>query len=374
MSPITRSLIFEMSKVFLTAMGVIAATLIFTDIVKEMQLHDIPASQIIQLLPYVVPYAVKTGFHGALIFATCVTYGRFAASNELLAVKSMGISPLIMMWPAVLLGVLLMPVAAWLHELDAGWGSDGVEHVLVDHVDEICYEMLDTQGVVKRPEFTLVARDVVDRRLYGVTLFCRSPDVGREVTITAQEAELRPSPEGDGLQITLHKGAVDGGGFHFEFPDTMQETLRLARARSEVVDLRMVAAQNDKVVELAKLLDAADGAESKGPVWDALREQLNIERGKLARAEAGLHYKWANASSCLFLVLLGAPVAMLMRLTDYVTNFFVCFTPIVLIYQPLQRGPVHLAEAGLVPPYAVWLADAVVGIVGLWLLRIVVRR
>jgi lipopolysaccharide export system permease protein len=279
-----------------------------------------------------------------------------------------------MMWPALLLGVVLMPVGAWLHELDAGWGSDGVERVLVDQADEIAYEMLETQGIVKRPEFTLVARDVVDRRLYGVTLFCRSPDLGREVTIKAQEAELRLTDESDGLQITLHKGTVDGGGFHFEFPDTMQETLRLARARSEVVDRRMVSAQNEKVVELSKLLDAADRAESKGPVWDALREQLNIERRKLARAESGLHYKWANASSCLFLVLLGAPVAMLMRLTDYVTNFFICFTPIVLIYQPLQRGPVHLAEAGLVPPYAVWLADAVVGAVGLWLLRIVVRR
>jgi lipopolysaccharide export system permease protein len=374
MSPITRSLIFEMAKVFLTALGVIAATLIFSDIVKEMQLHDIPASQIVQLLPYVLPYAVKTGFHGALVFATCVTYGRFAASNELLAVKSMGISPMVMMWPAVLLGILLMPVGAWLHELDAGWGSDGVEHVLVDHADEIAYEMLETQGVVKRPEFTLVARDVVDRRLFGVTLFCRSPDLGREVTITAEEAELRLSPESDGLQITLRKGTVDGGGFHFEFPDTMHETLRMARARSEVVDRRMVSAQNDKVVELSKLLDRADRDESKGPVWDALREQLNIERRKLARAEAGLHYKWANASSCLFLVLLGAPVAMLMRLTDYVTNFFICFTPIVLMYQPLQRGPVHLAEAGLVPPYAVWLADLVVGAVGIWLLRIVVRR
>src|SRR5688500_12815375 len=158
MSPITRSLIFEMSKVFLIALGAIASTLIFTDIVKEMQLHDIPASQIVQLLPYVVPYAVKTGFHGALVFSTCVTYGRFAASNELLAVKSMGISPLVMMWPALLLGVVLMPVGAWLHELDAGWGSDGVERVLVDQADDIAYEMLETQGIVKRPEFTLVAR------------------------------------------------------------------------------------------------------------------------------------------------------------------------------------------------------------------------
>ena len=150
MSAVTRLLLFEMFKVFGLTLFVIASILIMTDIIKEAQLHDIPAAQIVYLLPYVVPFAVKAGFHGALVFATCVTYGRFASSNELLAVKSMGISPLKLLWPIPAFAIPLTFCCAWLHELDSDWGAVGVQSVLVGQADQIAYEALERNGVLKR--------------------------------------------------------------------------------------------------------------------------------------------------------------------------------------------------------------------------------
>lgn len=374
MSAVTRALLIELFKVFAVTVIVVASILMFSDVIKEAQLHDIPGAQLIHLLPFVVPFAVKTGFHGALVFATCVTYGRFAASNELLAVKSMGISPLKMLWPIPAFALPMTICCAWLHDLDADWGSQGVQSVLIGQADQIAYETLQQYGVLKRPAYTLVAREVSDRKLLGVTLFCSSTDKSREVTITAQEAELRTTPEKAALQVVLRNGTVTGGGFRFDFPDVMEETLPLAVDASETASLASLRRQIKKVSELKKLVRDAELRAEHGPVWDSMREQLNLERKQLAALETHFHYKWANASSCFFLAMLAAPIAMLLRLTDYTTNFFICFLPVVVIYQPLQRAPVHLAEAGIVPGFSVWFANAVIGVVGVWLLRRIVRH
>lgn len=374
MSAVTRLLLFEMFKVFGLTLFVIASILIMTDIIKEAQLHDIPAAQIVYLLPYVVPFAVKAGFHGALVFATCVTYGRFASSNELLAVKSMGISPLKLLWPIPAFAIPLTFCCAWLHELDSDWGAVGVQSVLVGQADQIAYEALERNGVLKRPSYTLVARETVGRTLRGVTLFCYSTDKNQEVTITAQEAELQIAAEGAALRVVMRNGTVTGGGFRFDFPDVMEETLPLTLAPAEPIALSTLLKHQNKVDELKAMLRQAELDHEQGPVWDSLREQLNVARKGLATAETSFHYKWANASSCLFLALLAAPVSMLLRLTDYVTNFFICFVPVILIYQPLQRAPVHLAEAGIVPGFSVWFADVVIFVIGGYLLRRIVRH
>jgi len=374
MSAVTRALLIELFKAFAITVVVVASILMFSDIIKEAQLHDIPGAQLVHLIPFVVPFAIKTGFHGALVFATCVTYGRFAASNELLAIKSMGISPLTMLWPVPAFALPLTFCCAWLHDLDADWGSQGVQSVLVGQADQIAYETLQQHGVLKRPAYTLVAREVADRKLLGVTLFCSSTDKKREVTITAQEAELTTTPGKAELKVVLRNGSVTGGGFRFDFPDLLEETLPLAVAPTEAVSLTSLRRQSRKVGELKSVLRDAELRSEHGPVWDSMREQLNVERKHLATMETNFHYKWANASSCLFLAMLAAPIAMMLRLTDYTTNFFICFLPVVVIYQPLQRAPVHLAEAGIVPGFSVWFADLLIGIVGLCLLRRIVRH
>ena len=57
--------------------------------------------------------------------------------------------------------------------------------------------------------------------------------------------------------------------------------------------------------------------------------------------------RWANGLSCLCFVLIGAPMAILMRNADFLTSFFVCFVPILLMYYPLMIVGVDQAKLGL---------------------------
>ena len=83
--------------------------------------------------------------------------------------------------------------------------------------------------------------------------------------------------------------------------------------------------------------------------------------------------RWANGFSCFFFVLVGAPLAIRWRSADVWTSFGICFLPILCVYYPLLAFSVDRAKCGVLPPYAVWLGNVVLLVLGGWLLRRVIR-
>ena len=84
--------------------------------------------------------------------------------------------------------------------------------------------------------------------------------------------------------------------------------------------------------------------------------------------------RWANGFSCLCFVLVGAPMAIRMRNADFLTSFFLCFLPILIVYYPLFMLGVSRAKAGTLPAPGVWLANVLIALWGVWLLRRVIRN
>jgi lipopolysaccharide export system permease protein len=77
----------------------------------------------------------------------------------------------------------------------------------------------------------------------------------------------------------------------------------------------------------------------------------------------------ALALGCLFFVLVGCPVGIWFSRSDYLSSFITCFLPIVFIYYPLLLCGTGMAKDGKFDTAAtVWIADALVGGAGLYLL------
>jgi len=104
------------------------------------------------------------------------------------------------------------------------------------------------------------------------------------------------------------------------------------------------------------------------------RELLKAEHNRLHRVVMEPWRRWANGFSCLCFVLVGAPMAIRMRNADFLTSFFLCFLPILVVYYPVFMLGVDLAKRGSVPPTAVWLGNVLITLWGWWLLRRVVRQ
>jgi lipopolysaccharide export system permease protein len=82
----------------------------------------------------------------------------------------------------------------------------------------------------------------------------------------------------------------------------------------------------------------------------------------------------SNGFGCFCFALVGIPVALWWKSGDNVSVFFICFLPILLIYYPLLVAGETLARQGFLPAVSVWLADAVLLVLGLALMYRVLRR
>jgi lipopolysaccharide export system permease protein len=67
-------------------------------------------------------------------------------------------------------------------------------------------------------------------------------------------------------------------------------------------------------------------------------------------------------------------MAIRMRNADFLTSFFLCFLPILVVYYPLFMLGVDGAKDGRLPPVAVWMGNLLIAAWGWWLLRRAVQR
>jgi lipopolysaccharide export system permease protein len=88
-----------------------------------------------------------------------------------------------------------------------------------------------------------------------------------------------------------------------------------------------------------------------------------------------LHNRFALSCSCFFFSLVGGPFSILQARRQFLTTFFLCFLPILLVYYPVVLLMMSLAKSGSVnPAWAMWTGNAILLIGAIFVLRLTVRR
>jgi lipopolysaccharide export system permease protein len=273
------------------------------------------------------------------------------------------------------------------------WGRDGIRRVIVEGVEEIIYGRLRQQRSYSTSQVSINVKAVQGRRLIRPTLSFAGGPGGAPATVSAAEAELSADASAGTLVVTLRDGTLHMGDVKASFPDTLMREVPLdavsrkgktstspseialadfpeaLRAQTRLIDrYEQVAAGRWAQSLLAGRMEGAVPAAVK-PIRDTLRH----ERSRLDRIVMEPWRRWANGFSCLCFVLVGAPMAIRMRNADFLTSFFMCFLPILVIYYPVFMLGVDQAKRGAVPPVAVWTGNVLIACWGWWLLRQVVR-
>ena len=393
MTLISRYVLRELLLVFSVALGALTLFMLVVGLVREAQQQGLGLVQIVMLVPYVLPEAMRFAVPGTMLFAAASVFGRMSASNEITALRAAGITPLAVIWPAAGLALVVSFVSVWLNDVAVSWGRDGVRRVVVESVEQIIYGRLRQQRSYSTPQLAINVKAVEGRRLIRPTLSLTQGPGGTPATVSAAEAELRANPAAGTLVVTFRDGTLHMGDVTASFPDTIVRELPLnAVSRREVVssspsEIPMAGfarAHAEQVALIEKLDQAVAGRRAMAlfaggldylipAVWAGEQAAIDTARGRLNRIVLEPWRRWANGFSCLCFVLIGAPMAIRMRNADFLTSFFLCFLPILVVYYPVFILGVDLAKRGTVPPVAVWLGNLLVVLWGWWLLRRVVR-
>ena len=394
MKIITRYVLRDLLQVFLVALAALTLFMLVVGLVREAQQQGLGLVQILLLVPYVIPEAMRFAVPGTMLFAVASVFGRMSASNEVIALKAAGITPMALVWPAVTLALVVSFVSVWLNDVAVSWGRDGVRRVVVSSVEQIIYGRLRQQRSYSTPQVSINVKAVVGRKLVRPTLSFYANAGSTPATISAAEAEIAAQPDEGKLLVTFRDGTLHMGDYTASFPDTIvrevplhavsrKETVSTSPSEIAMVDFARARADEEAAIDRIEQLAAGKAAMGilLGHVEQSLPGHVQHERTRLANSHSRLNRivmepwrRWANGFSCLCFVLVGAPMAIRMRNADFLTSFFLCFLPILIVYYPVFMLGVDQAKRGSVPPVAVWMGNLLIALWGWWLLRRVVRQ
>lgn len=381
MQILTRYILAELLKTFVLALCVLTLLMLLFAVVMDLLPRGVDAALIVKLLPYLLPEAVRNAAQGALLLAACSVFGRLAANNELLAIKSLGITPLATLGPVLIIAFLLSLMCVWLYDMGEYWGQNGIRRKVVQSVEQVAYGKLRSSRSYSTPRFSLSVKRLDGNRLIQPTLFYQPPDETEAVSITAAEGQLRSNLDEMTLSVVCYNGsATVGDKVTMVFPDKMEQVIPLESVTQEKVtwrdvnrSLRMIRSELVKekrhAAQLAQYCLAQSPTGQHVPSVAIGQEELAESRLRICWLETLSYRRWANGFFCLAYVMLGVPVAMLLRSGDHLSNFFVCFLPILLVNYPLHAIFIQLAQAGNAPSWTPWAGNVLMMLAGIWLLR-----
>ena len=227
MSAITRYVLLEFIRVFVVAIVVMTPILLFSLLGYELRNQGMGPAAFLRIMPYVLPSAMYICIPAATLFASVTVYGRLSRENELTAIKAMGISPMVVIWPTIFLSICLSFLTLWLNDLSVSWGRAGVYRVVLGSIEKTVFGMLKSRGQFDNGRVTIIA-DVEGNRLVQPHFVVNGGEGKPIVTFMAESAYFNCDPENEKLTLKLINGSWDRDGkIQLRFEDEFEWNLSL---------------------------------------------------------------------------------------------------------------------------------------------------
>lgn len=381
MTIIQRHVLLEILKVFFLCLGITVLMMTVGGGVMEGMKRGLPPQVIASMLPYFVPEMLRYTLPGCILFAVCTVFGRMAATNEVVALKSAGISPMEVVWPVLIMTYFLSFFTFWVYDACAAWSRPNMHRIVAQSLDDTAYSLLRTQKSFSMGGFSVNVKAVEGRTLVQPYIHVQASDSEPEITLTAQQARLHTDPETGILQIICRDGRVEmAGEGSFDFPDEFVHNIDQLgsvdvdedRATPAMLPLSIIPRQIRRERELLEsALQHRDDIQN----YDASEMHAHVERNiqrheaRVLRLQAERQRRLSNGFGCFCFAMVGIPVAMWWRSSDNLSTFFICFLPILAVYYPLLMAGENMARAGGYGPFPVWIADGVMLLFGIILFK-----
>jgi lipopolysaccharide export system permease protein len=349
--------------------------------VQEGLRNNLPPDVIARVMPYLVPETLRFVTPACLLIGVCGVFGRMAASNEIVALKSLGINPLSVIWPTLLVSFVLSLFTFWMYEVCAVWSRPNVRRIAVESIERVAYSVLRGSKAFRANGMSIVVRDVVDRTLVQATITVDRRGDTPPVALTADRVQLRADPEEGVLRIECYHGSIETPEQgQFVFPHEFVFGLPAQRIGGPdgllpaALATRAIPGQIEREIQAVAELEQRLSAPPAGRNPPAIENDLDHHRLRLFRLQAEVPRRLANGLACTCFALIGIPAAIWWRSANLLSTFFLCFLPILLVYYPLLITGETLAKNGFVPELSVWIANGVLMAAGGYLLWRITRR
>ncbi|RMG32865.1 MAG: YjgP/YjgQ family permease [Planctomycetota bacterium] len=381
----------ELLRVFLVAVTAMTVVLVIVGLIREVAQHGLGPVQMLQIMPFVAPSLLPFTIPATFLLAVSLVYGRMAAANEFTALKAAGISIWTVLKPAVALAVILSVFSFVMTDHVIPWSIHNIQRIVTNAMEQIFLDVLrnDNHMFIAAHHTTITVEDVRGRQLIRPSFrYAPGNDV---IQVQAEIAELRFDLEKEQVILHMVNGHIDlpgKGRVYFAeqtYPFPVPQIIRKSRVRHlhSVELLQRVRAlraerreaEQQRDLTAALLLGAGQVVELLRGACAGYQQRLAEADRMIARLRTEFHSRIALSCGCVFLVLVGAPFALIHAQDEFLLNFFRCFVPVLLLYYPATLLAINLAKSGTISPVGwLWVGNAILLVIGVFFLRKAARH
>jgi lipopolysaccharide export system permease protein len=408
-SILNRLIFAELLKVFVLSLTVLTGLLVTGGMAQMAMQMGLSIGQVFRAIPLFIPNTLPYTIPTTTLFATCVVYGRLSHDNEVVAIRAAGVHLVMILKPALLLGVMAAGITGGLYHTIIPRSQQLLYQQVVENPEDLLYNMLRRDRCIRHPNmaYALYVRDLQGRRLIDVVLKKRSsvkdPQtgqvtfVGYEMVARAREAQLRVDQAEGKLYVDpdrfviYDKTTAGASGSNGPFPMDLPEGLNGKDAKVRVSAITSDE-MPDKIAALEEDVEAAEkrregnrkAAEAQRNPYDRqlfleqdVHYKMQVENAQrmLRNVLDEYHRRPATAFGCILFALVGCPVGIWANRADYLSTFVICFIPVVCLYYPFTFAGSDMAKNGRISlQLGAWLANIVFAVIAVALNARLLRR
>ncbi|MFQ6103854.1 MAG: LptF/LptG family permease [Candidatus Glassbacteria bacterium] len=354
-----------------------------------------------------VPFILASTVPMAILVSTMAAFGRLGNDNELTAMKACGISPFRIIIAPLIASAIVAFVMLQFNDLVLPETNHRLRNLLLDiSIQKPAIEIREGRFIDEFPGYSILAEkvDIEESRLYDVTIYDNT-DHDEPRTIIAKQGDMRFSADEDRLIITLYDGEI-----HAVDPES-KGTYRRMTFRNQTLFIKNVGGKfrrregpsyrGDREMSITMLMDEVESyrehmrekreeikdefmtavtrffSDEEPEELDPASVNLRVKtiaadhrekQRRIAQLLVEVHKKYAIAFACIVFVLVGIPLRM--RFTTGGIGLVITMSMIIIIfYYICLTGGENLADRLILSPFwAMWIPNAVLVILGLYLL------
>ncbi|MCF8109889.1 MAG: LPS export ABC transporter permease LptF [Desulfobacteraceae bacterium] len=357
---VNRFILKELIPPFLMNMGFFMFVFLMREILEITNMvvnYRVNLGVFLLMIFYSMPYFLVYIIPMSVMMSVLLTFLRMSADNEIVALKSGGVSLYHMLAPVMLFAAAGCVVTVFMAGYGMPWGRYSYEQLAMEVAQSNFNIGLKERRFIDSFDDVMIYVNEVDmktRKMKGVFIEdSRGEGPGR--TVVAPEGHLFEGDEPDIFMIRLYRGIISQGR-------PGNKTVHATRFNTYDIRLDLKSAgsgagsrsKDEKEMRLGEMLDYLNTAKEHGKKYHSVHLEF--------------HRKFSIPFACIALALLAMPLGIrtvTARKSAGLGIGLVCF----LLYYLILSGAMVLGESGMYHPAPLlWFPNIAIGGLGLYLL------
>ena len=356
-----RYILQEISVPLFMILCVLTFVLLMGRILQLMDLminKGVAVADIGKLILYLMPSFLTITIPVSLLISILIALGRLSRDNEIIVLKSSGLSLYQLLPPIVFVSLCAFIITAVTGFFLVPYGNFATKNLLF--------------GMARQKASIGVKERVFNGDFAGLVLYAEE--------LPSQGDFMRGVFISDNRTLKEPATIIARRGYFVSDPDSMVVTLRLQDGSMHTVDgdagtyKKVDFTSYDINLDLSASIGGGSGEITKDSKEMSLTELISESRTPGLKDTAlkeiiiELHKKFTLPFACIVFGIIGVPLGISKHRSGK-SRGFVIGLMVIMIYYVLQIGGEALGETGMLPPAAgAWISNILVGAVGIYLL------